>query len=204
MHEDIYGLDPLFEGEGEFYLFDNLNNNWITHGVGSKEIDDASIRGNDDQSTIESALPIFLEWDERESQTSTAAAPLSTDDLYVDACSKLRAYKACADLGAETDVQRQLLDEMAEAWRQWCRSSSEFIGMDALRQYGEALDKEGRLAIADALDVESESLQAWIDESLTAEEREKQTWERNEASPPKETAPDFTPDFPMLPLYFYL
>ncbi|KAG9024483.1 hypothetical protein FS842_005468 [Serendipita sp. 407] len=148
---DIYGLDLLFEEEGEFYFFDDLNNSWITHGVESKEVDDPSIRGNDNRSTTQSALPISLERDECESQTSTAAAPLSTDEIYDDACAKLRAYKARVDLGADADIQGEARDEMASAWRRWHQRSLEFIGMDALRQYGEALDKEGRLAIAYAL-----------------------------------------------------
>ncbi|KAG8852722.1 hypothetical protein FRB91_006101 [Serendipita sp. 411] len=195
MQGDVYGLVPLFEGDEEFYSFENINNIWVTHKEELKVVDDPSTRGNDGELQITSALPIHLGWDERNSQTSTVAAPLSTDELYDDACAKLRAYKARVDLGADADIQGEARDEMASAWRRWHQRSSEFISMDALRQYGEALDKEGGLAIANALGVESKSLQAWIDKSLTAEEREKQTWERKGASAPKETVPGSTPDF---------
>ncbi|KAG8853334.1 hypothetical protein FRB91_005098 [Serendipita sp. 411] len=195
MQGDVYGLVPLFEGVEEFYSFENINNIWVAHKEDLKDVDNPSTRGNDGELQITSALPIHLGWDERNSQASTVAAPLNADELYDDACAKLRAYKARVDLGADADIQGEARDEMASAWRRWHQISSEFIGIDALRQYGEVLDKEGRLAIADVLGVESQSLQAWIDESLTAEEREKQTWERKGASALKDTAPGSTPDF---------
>ncbi|KAG8853333.1 hypothetical protein FRB91_005097 [Serendipita sp. 411] len=191
---DIYGLDLLFEEEGEFHSFDNINNTWTIHGE-SKEVDDPSTRGNDKQVTIQSALPISLEWEERESQTSTAAALLSADELYVHACTTLRAYKHRVELGADADVQRKARDEMANAWKQWRQRSLDFIDMGALRQYGEVLDSKGRLAIADALGVQSSSLVAWVEESLTTEEKEERRRERKQISAPKELAPGFTPDF---------
>ncbi|KAG8755797.1 hypothetical protein FRC14_003643 [Serendipita sp. 396] len=192
---DIYGLEPLFE-EGEmFYSFDDLNKLWVTHGVEPNDVDDALIRGNDCQSTIKSALPISLELEERESQTGTATATLSADELYVRACTTLRAYKTRVDLGADADVQRKARDEMADAWKQWRQKSLDFIDMGALRQYGEVLDSKGRLAIADALGVQSSSLVAWIEESLTTEEKEERRRERKQISAPKELAPGFTPDF---------
>ncbi|KAG8793686.1 hypothetical protein FRC20_003752 [Serendipita sp. 405] len=198
---DIYGLDPLFEGEGEFHLFDSINNVWMIHGDESKEVDDPLTRGSDSQSEIKGALPISLEWDECESQTSTAAAPLSADELYADACAKLRAYKAHIDLGANANIQGEARDEMASAWRRWHQRSSEFIGMNAVRQYGEALDKEGRLAIADALGVESTSLLAWIEEPLTPGEKEEKRGERKAALASKNLASGSTSDFLDLSLY---
>ncbi|KAG9039157.1 hypothetical protein FS842_003175, partial [Serendipita sp. 407] len=194
MQGDIYGFDPLFEGEGEFHSFDNINNIWINHGEECKEVNDPSIRGNDKQVTIKSALPISLEWEERESQTGTVAAKLSADELYVHACAKLRAYKTRVDLAADADVQGKARDEMADAWKQWRQRSLDFIDMGALRQYGEVLDSKGRLAIADALGVQSSSLVAWIEESLTTEEKEERGRERKWISAPKELAPGFTPD----------
>ncbi|KAG8852721.1 hypothetical protein FRB91_006100 [Serendipita sp. 411] len=191
---DIYGLEPLFEGGEIFYSFDDLNKLWVTHGVEPNNVNDALIRGNDHQSTIESAFPISLELEERESQTGTATAPLSADELYVRACTKLRAYKTHVDLGADADVQRKARDEMADAWKQWRQRSLDFIDMGALRQYGEALDSKGRVAIADALGVESNSLLAWIEESLTAEEKEEKMEEKKAALALKELASGSTSD----------
>ncbi|KAG8772810.1 hypothetical protein FRC15_002461 [Serendipita sp. 397] len=74
---------------------------------------------------------------------------------------------------------------MAETWRHWHRQSAGFVSMGDLRQYGEALDAEGRGAIADALEVQSRLLQTWVDEPLTNEEKERRREERGAISSPK-------------------
>ncbi|KAG8797822.1 hypothetical protein FRC18_008859, partial [Serendipita sp. 400] len=190
---NVYSLEALLGGADELYSFDNINKIWVAQGEELKDVDDPSNWGNDRTSTIKSVLPYSLEWNERISQTSTAAAPLSTDALYVKACTRLRRYKALVDSTATVDAQDKARDEMAEAWRQWRHQSFEFTSMGDLQHYGEALDMEGRQAIADALEVELSLLQAWVEEPFLSETKERKRKERKAASTLKAPATDSTP-----------
>ncbi|KAG8819532.1 hypothetical protein FRC17_010413 [Serendipita sp. 399] len=119
---------------------------------------------NDSQSEYNSVLPWPLDWEERSLPIGTVAAPPSADDLYTEACRTLRVYNALVDTGnTDVDMQRGAREEMAMAWRRWHGVSRGYIGMRELRQYGKALDAQGRRAMASALEVESSSqLEEWI------------------------------------------
>ncbi|KAG8771890.1 hypothetical protein FRC16_005789, partial [Serendipita sp. 398] len=193
LQENVYDLESLLGGADEFYSFDNINEIWVTQEEELNDVDDPSNWGNDRTSTIESILPYSLKWNECKSQTSTAAAPLSADELYIKACTKLREYKALVDSRANVDAQCKARDEMAEAWRRWRHQSSDFVTIGDLKRYGEVLDMEGRQAIADALEVESSLLQAWVEEPFLRETRERKRKEGKAASTLKARATDSTP-----------
>ncbi|KAG8771793.1 hypothetical protein FRC16_005842, partial [Serendipita sp. 398] len=193
LQENVYDLEALLGGADELYSFDNLNKIWVTNGEKSKDVDDPLTWGNDTTSTIKSVLPYSLEWNERKSQTGTAATPLNADELYVKACTKLWEYKALVDPRANVDAQHKARNEMAEAWRRWHHQSSDFITMGDLQRYGEVLDMEGRQAIANALEVESSLLQAWVEEPLPREAKDTRQKESQSPLAPKEPATDSTP-----------
>ncbi|KAG8850293.1 hypothetical protein FRB91_009156 [Serendipita sp. 411] len=188
----VYDLQSLFEKNEELYWFDDINNIWMNHTDESNDVDGQQNRDNDDQSTIESASSLVSDWEERELPIGTVAVPFMTSELYSIACEKLRIYVTFVNSEDDTEAQEKACDDMAEAWRHWHRQSAKLISMGDLRQYGEALDAQGRQAIADALDVQSALLQTWIDESLAAEEKERRIKEREATSFPKKLTPEAT------------
>ncbi|KAG9028050.1 hypothetical protein FS842_004812, partial [Serendipita sp. 407] len=181
----VYDLQSLFEKNEELYWFDDINSIWMTHRE-SNDVDDPQNRDNDNQSTLESALLLASEWEERSLSTGTVVVPVMTSELYSVAREKLRIYVTLINSGDDTEAQKKACDDMAEAWRRWHQQSAKFIDIDDLRQYGEALDAEGRGAIADALDVQSTLLQAWINEPLTMEDKERRREEKEAILSPKE------------------
>ncbi|KAG8825163.1 hypothetical protein FRC18_010371, partial [Serendipita sp. 400] len=76
LQDDVYDLEPLFESIDALYSFDDVNNIWLTYKNESNDVDDLQNRGNDDESTFSSALPLASEWKERKLPISTAVAPL--------------------------------------------------------------------------------------------------------------------------------
>ncbi|KAG9050308.1 hypothetical protein FS842_011374, partial [Serendipita sp. 407] len=90
LQDNVYDLEPLFESIDALYSFDDVNDIWLTYKDEFNDVDDLRIRGNDDASTFESALPFTSEWEERKLPISTAVAPPKIDDLYSNACKKLR------------------------------------------------------------------------------------------------------------------
>ncbi|KAG8807578.1 hypothetical protein FRC17_004400 [Serendipita sp. 399] len=160
-----FNFDTAF---GNPYSFDDVYQYWETDVPKSKDLVDDLLgrecfQGNDNQSTFISIPPTSFDWDECKTLNEVVTAPLSADDLYMCACEKLRAYKAQINAGSDFKARKIARDEMAEAWRSWNLKATVFIGMGELRSYGEVLDAEGRESLANALDVQSDSLQGWID-----------------------------------------
>ncbi|KAG8830271.1 hypothetical protein FRC17_005121 [Serendipita sp. 399] len=150
------------------YSFDDVYQYWELDVSKSKVIVDdllgrGFLQGNDITSTFPGIPSPSLDWDECKTLNEVVAAPPRADDLYTRACEKLRAYKAQIDRGSDFKAQKIARDEMTEAWRSWNLKSMEFVGMGELRNYGEVLDAEGRESLANALGVQSDYLQEWIE-----------------------------------------
>ncbi|KAG8807635.1 hypothetical protein FRC17_004374 [Serendipita sp. 399] len=170
------------------YSFDDVYQYWEIDIAKSKDIVDDLLgrglfQGNDNETTFNSVPPTSPDWDEREMPNEVAAAPLSADDMYTRACKKLRAYKASVDAGSGLSARRIARDEMAEAWQTWNQKSTEYVGIGELRSYGEVLDAEGRESLANALGVQSDYLQEWI-EGAASSRKGLQT-----SAPPPTSAP---------------
>ncbi|KAG8830973.1 hypothetical protein FRC17_003967 [Serendipita sp. 399] len=191
----------------EPYSFDEVNQLWETDVSKPEDIVDdllgrGFMQGNDNLSAFVSVPPASIDWDweERETPDEVVAAPLSADDRYIRACEKLRAYKAQVDAGHGFKAQKAAREEMVDAWRDWSNASTEFVGMGELRMYGDALDAEGREAIAIALGVQSEHLRQWIEEAPSSR-RGRRTPERSPtADPDRRVIPSLPPraDAPVL------
>ncbi|KAG8821633.1 hypothetical protein FRC17_009770 [Serendipita sp. 399] len=154
-------------GEDLYPFNDPTYNPWETDAKETKAIDFLSSRGlrsNDNLSSIQSILPLSGDWEECNFLVDAVVASPSADDLFTEACRTMRAYNALVDTGnTDVDMQRGAREEMATAWRRWHGVSRGYIGMRELRQYGKALDAQGRRAMASALEVESSSqLEEWI------------------------------------------
>ncbi|KAG8834132.1 hypothetical protein FRC17_009471 [Serendipita sp. 399] len=128
-------------------------------------------QGNDNTPASNSVHLLSFDQDGRETPIGTVAARLSADDLYTHACGRLREYKAHVDGGSDSEKTKSARDEMFEAWKNWNEKSTEYVGMGEIRNYGEVLDAKGRETLANALRVESNQLQSWIEEALPMRER---------------------------------
>ncbi|KAG8852226.1 hypothetical protein FRC20_001564 [Serendipita sp. 405] len=194
--EDRCEAQFCFEtGAETFHWFDELNNIWMSHTEEPNDVvDDQSTRNSGQNTTNNSVHSNFTEWSECKMQRNVAAAPHSAAVLYKSACRRLQEYKAQIDLGSEEAIIAKARESMEEAWREWHRASASFITLEDLRQYGDALDAEGRQAMANALEVQSDLLNLemeknilkWIEEPLTQEEKERRRLDREAALAPKE------------------
>ncbi|KAG8845721.1 hypothetical protein FRC20_003122 [Serendipita sp. 405] len=195
--EDRCEAQFCFEtGAETFYWFDDLNNIWMSHTEEPNDVvDDQSTRNSGYNTTNYSVHSNLTEWSECKMQRNVAAAPRGADVLYKSACSRMREYKAQVDLRSENAIVVKARKSMEQSWREWHRASASFITIEDLRQYGDALDAEGRQAMANALEVQSDLLNPemeknilrWIEEPLPEEEKERRKLDRETALAPTES-----------------
>ncbi|KAG8818363.1 hypothetical protein FRC17_010857, partial [Serendipita sp. 399] len=156
--------DPYSDWEADVFKSRNIVDDLLSEKLS---------QGNDSTTNVTSVLSSWLDGEERNPLDDTVAAPLTADDLYTVACEKLRVYKGHVEAGHDPKVREIARNKMAEAWRRWGARSTHFIGMGEVRAYAEALDADGRQAIADALGVQSDEVPQWVEGARPSREKKK-------------------------------